>query len=255
MATAPYAEVHAKPMSPDEITIFDRLPELKIYSHSQLFYWWPVWVMGLVMAILTGLHGEVVTIAGQDYLVHPSKNMGVTFTMTFILVILFTNINLRGTASVLTIVSCLLVTVSFAWLGWWNDILSLLPYLGMHMNMGFYLFFSLALLIVWLVAFFLFDRLSFWRVRPGQMTFERLVGGGEKSYDTHGLVFEKHLDDFFRHYILGLGTGDLRITTTGARSEDIYIPNVVFVGRKVRAIQRLIAIKPDEALEQVGGKA
>ena len=27
-----------------------------IYGHSQLLYWWPVWVIGYVMALLTWLH-------------------------------------------------------------------------------------------------------------------------------------------------------------------------------------------------------
>jgi hypothetical protein len=222
-----------------------RVPELVIYSHSRLLYWWPVWLVGYAMAILTFLHGENVTIGGVDYLMHPSKNIGVIFTMTFMLVILFSNISVRGLLSLVVILGVLFLTVLFAWLGWWDDIVSWFPYIGVHMNVGFYVFFSTALFIVWLLAFFIFDRMTYWRVRPGQMTMERVIGGGEKSYDTHGMVFEKHLEDFFRHWVLGVGAGDLHISTTGARAEDIYIPNVAFVDRKVAAIQRLIAVKPD----------
>lgn len=229
----------------------EQVPEIKIYSHSPLVYWWPVWVVGYVMALLTALGGVEIAIGDDRYLVHPSKNVGVIYTVVFMLTILFTNVSLRGLASVLTIVSTILVTVLFAWLDWWEVLLGLLPQIGIHVNLGFYVFFSTAMLIIWLLAFFVFDRLSFWRIRPGQMTFERVVGGGEKSYDTQGLVFEKKLEDFFKHHILGLGMGDLRITTTGARAEDLYIPNVAFVDRKVRRIQRLIAIKPDEAYERV----
>ena len=28
-----------------------------IFGHSALLYWWPVWVIGYVMALLTWLHG------------------------------------------------------------------------------------------------------------------------------------------------------------------------------------------------------
>src|SRR4051812_1160032 len=35
-----------------------RRPEVRLYSHSALFYWWPVWVMGYVMALVTYLHGQ-----------------------------------------------------------------------------------------------------------------------------------------------------------------------------------------------------
>src|SRR5262245_43267304 len=85
----------------------ERFVELIIYSHTPLFYWWPVWVVGYVMAGLTILFGETVTIGGRDYWIHPSKNVGVLYTVIFMLVILFASVTLRGLASVLLIVSCL----------------------------------------------------------------------------------------------------------------------------------------------------
>ena len=27
-----------------------------VYGHSALFYWWPLWVAGYIMALLTWLH-------------------------------------------------------------------------------------------------------------------------------------------------------------------------------------------------------
>lgn len=225
------------------------MPELKLYSHSTLYYWWPIWVVGYVMALLTWLQGVQIVIDGREYLMHPSKNLGVIYTVICMLVILFTNVTVRGMASVMVILSIMFITVLFAWLDWWDEILDMLPYLGIHMNMGFYVMFSTALFIIWALAFFVFDRITFYRIRPGQMTREYIIGGGEKSYDTRGMVFEKHLEDFFRHWILGLGAGDLRIFTSGSRSEEIYLPNVVFVDRKVALIQRLIAVKPDELRE------
>src|SRR5438477_5415323 len=32
--------------------------EVRIYSHSALFYWWPVWVCGYLMAIWTAWDGH-----------------------------------------------------------------------------------------------------------------------------------------------------------------------------------------------------
>ena len=72
--------------------------------------------------------------------------------------------------------------------------------------------FSTALLIVWLLAVFGFDRLTVWRVRPGQMIEERLVGGRARSFDTNSLVFEKRSQDLFHDIILGRGAGDLALT-------------------------------------------
>ena len=106
--------------------------------------------------------------------------------------------------------------------------------------------FSTTLLVVWLLAFFVFDRLTVWRVRPGQMVEERLIGGQARSYDTNGLVFERRGQDLFHDIILGLGAGDLTLTIGGANEETIQIPNVLFVDRKVKAIERLIAVKPEK---------
>src|SRR3954447_20949036 len=33
-------------------------PRIKIVSHSDLFYWWPVWAVGFLMAFLTHLGGH-----------------------------------------------------------------------------------------------------------------------------------------------------------------------------------------------------
>ena len=46
--------------------------------------------------------------------------------------------------------------------------------------------------------------------------------------------------------ILGLGAGDLTLTIGGANEETIQIPNVLFVNRKVKAIERLIGVKPED---------
>jgi hypothetical protein len=232
--------------APTPLRSTEHASELILYSHSSLVYWWPVWVFGYLMAMITWFGGEQITIGNEIYHIHPSKNLGVIFTVTTLLVILFTNVTVRGLASFMVILAVMFVTVLFAWLGWWDNIIALYPYFGIHMTLGFYVTISTGLLIMWLLAFFVFDRFRFWRIRPGQMTQERIIGEGEVSYDTRGMLFERHLTDFFRHTILGLGAGDLRILTTGAKKEEVYIPNVLFVNRKVKAIQRLIAIKPDE---------
>jgi hypothetical protein len=102
------------------------------------------------------------------------------------------------------------------------------------------------LLVVWLAAFFFFDRLSYWRVRPGQVIEERLVGGSATTYDANSLRFEKRDQGYFRHIVLGLGAGDLMLTGKDLRDGTITLPNVLFVDRKVRAIEQLIAVKPDQ---------
>jgi hypothetical protein len=153
-----------------------------------------------------------------------------------LLLIVFTNVRLRGINSIVALLTVAFVAVVLAWFGCWDDIAKLIPYLSVHMNTGFYLVFSSGLLIIWLMMFLVFDRLTYWRVRPGQMT--------EESFDTNGLRFQKHSSDFFRA-VLGLGAGDLKATGSGERGATIEIPNVMFVDRKVHAIERLISVKPE----------
>ena len=177
--------------------------------------------------------------------VHPSNNPGIFFISVLVLLVVFTTTKLRGIYSVVTVISIAFFVVLFAWLGWWDNILSFVPHLSARANMGFYLLFSTTLLIVWLLAFFVFDRLVVWRVRPGQMIEQRLIGGQAHSYDTAGMVFERRGQDLFHDIILGFGAGDLTLTTSGANKTQIEIPNVLFVGRKVKAIEALIAVKPE----------
>jgi hypothetical protein len=225
--------------------------ELRIYSHSSLFYWWPVWFTGFIMAGITYMGGSHVDIGGIQVMIHPSKNLGVIFGAVLFLVILFTNTTVRGLASVIVVLAVMFLTVLFAWLGWWESILSVVPHLAGFLNLGFYTVFSAALFVVWAGTVFIYDRMSYWSLRPGQITHTFVIGGAERSFDTRGMLFEKASQDLFRHFLLGLGAGDMRIVTTGARSEEILIPNVLFVDSHLRAMQQLVAVKPGEPAPNV----
>jgi lysylphosphatidylglycerol synthetase-like protein (DUF2156 family) len=181
--------------------------------------------------------------------IHPSKNLGVIFTVVLFIVILITNVPLRGLSSAIAISVILLITVVFAWLEVWERIFQWLGQLNIHMNMGFYVFFSTALLIAWILVTFVYDRMSYWRITPGEITLEYVFGGGQRSFQTEGMAFEKLRDDLFRHWVLGFGSGDMIMHPMQAglaNREDLAIHNVLFVGSKLRQIQSMIAARPDE---------
>jgi hypothetical protein len=218
--------------------------EITIYSHSTLLYWWPAWAFGFVIAMLN---------AGQEKFLppaeggQPSSALGLTYVTVLLLLIVFTNVRLHGINSVVALLTLAFIGVVLAWFGWWDNIAKLIPYLSVHMNTGFYLVFSTGLLAIWLAMFFVFDRLTYWRIRPGQVTEEHLIGGGAESFDTNGLRFQKLSSDFFRT-VLGLGAGDLKATAGGERGKTIEISNVIFVDRKVEAIEKLISVKPERTI-------
>ncbi|MCI0461564.1 MAG: hypothetical protein L0Z62_31835 [Gemmataceae bacterium] len=123
--------------------------ELTVYAHSTLLYWWPVWVTGFIVALLTYLEGQSLAFQDAEVIIHRSKNLGVIYSMVVLMVIVMTNATVRGLASALVITIILALTFLFAYLGWWEDILRTFSYLAIFMNLGFYVFFSSAILIVW----------------------------------------------------------------------------------------------------------
>ena len=224
------------------------VPLLRVYSHSPFFFWWPVWVTGYIMALLTYLRGRPEQIKGAGLpqeLVHPSSNLGVIFLLTLYLVVLITSFTLRGLASGMVILAAILVTVVLAWVGWWDDIFRWFGNLTVHLTLGAYFWFSTLIFLTWIISVFGFDRLSYWEFTPGQLTHKTLFGSGSNSYNTQGMGLEKHRDDIFRHWLIGLGSGDLKIRTSGATREELNVSNVLFIGSKVAAVQRLIAEVPE----------
>jgi hypothetical protein len=229
-------------------------PKLKLYSRSSLFYWWPIWVVGYVLMLVTWLGAVSVPLTTEatppnevkTVLIHPSATPGIVFVAVFFLVLLLTNVAVRGVWSVVVLLTIVFLIVLMSSWGLWEPIFKILPELRIYANPGFYLVISTLVFGVWLWTVLVSDRLNYWQVTPGQVTHQHVVGGGEKSYDTDGMVVEQLQDDLFRHWILGFGSGDLRISTTGARREEFSLPNILFVNSKVEQMQRLIAMKPDQ---------
>ncbi len=222
-----------------------KTPQVIIYGHSWLFYWWPVWVLGYVMALLTWLRPVGVQIGNFSVLVSSSTSLGVIYALSILLTILITNTKMRGVVSLVVVLVIGFLVLLLAYLDWWPDILAWFGNRTVFMDLGFYCFFSTGLLLLWSLTVFVFDRLSFWRVRPGQLTREYVLGAVENSYDTDNLVFTKQQNDIFRHWILGLGSGDLEMQTMGGRGIVAKVSNVLFLNWKVSTIQSLIATKPD----------
>ena len=144
--------------------------EVMIVSHSNIFYWWPVWAVGFLMAGLTAIDGHrmaVVPAGSQSYyglditlpkgeqvkrdaivlpekthleandpskgvdsgpeephlMIARSRSYGVLFLTVLILVIVITNVPLRGMWSVVVIITVILLAIIFALAEWWETIL------------------------------------------------------------------------------------------------------------------------------------
>jgi hypothetical protein len=275
--------------------------EILIISRSNLFYWWPVWAIGFLMALLTAIEGRrMILVPGPDDVevrrdwtivtgpgagptdppktelregvllskgnmlpdkpekageklskpmppklhMASSSSYGVVWAAILLLVIFITNVPLRGLWSVVVIVFVVLIAVIFALADWWTTILGWLYLLDIRINMGGYLFISLILFCMWLSVTMFFDRQIYMIFTPGQLKVCTEIGGGEAAYDTQGMVVEKHRDDLFRHWILGLGSGDLTVKTSGANPQTYHLHNVLFIGRKLQLIEDMLRDRP-----------
>ncbi|MDY3551981.1 hypothetical protein R5W24_001061 [Gemmata sp. JC717] len=265
--------------------------EIRLYGHSDLFYWWPVWAVAFLMAGLTFLDGHLMAVVPQgtevrqvqsapgsektqEALVVPENKSvppasatsadtqpklrvaatnayGVVFAGVLILVIAITNLTLRGLASVIVIALLVITGLTIALLGWWDKILMWLGGVDVRMNAGGYLAIGIPVFVMWLFATFIYDHYTYIIVARGQIRIRREIGDGEVAVDASGLVLEKKRDDLFRHWLLGLGSGDLHVKTGGPSNLDFNLHNVLFIGSKLDRVQNLIREK--ETSPQVAG--
>src|SRR5262249_38837345 len=143
--------------------------EVRIYSQSMLFYWWPIWAVGYVLAAFTYFAGNKVDFVlanGEQQPIgayfHPSGNVRVIFLFTLLLVIVMTHFAVRGVASLTVIVTAIAITLFLAYMGWWDALLEWVWGLRAFMNLSFYLILSTGLFVVWLSAVFIQSRLDYY---------------------------------------------------------------------------------------------
>ena len=79
-------EVSPQPAGPKPLEP-EKLQSLRIYRHSNFFYWWIVWAYGFVCAIITRVYGHQVAelFEGKALYVYPRAWLGISF-VTMLLV-------------------------------------------------------------------------------------------------------------------------------------------------------------------------
>ena len=276
------------PVSKAEDPIDTTPNEITLVSHSNLFYWWPVWAVAFVMAAWTFFEGNRLAIVPSgstvtrytDTRITPEPNgqvqadadttvntyvlgipkgkktfsfetaagttegnrekklaepafkpriserawPGVIFVMVVMLTVIITNVPLRGLWSFIVIITVIALVLLLALLGLWERIFEYVGALHIHINMAGYLTIGALLFGIWALATFLFDRRSFVTFRPGQVQICEHIGDAVQNYSSNIVQLEKQRDDVFRHYIYGLGSGDLILKIGGSERKDIPPP-------------------------------
>jgi hypothetical protein len=243
---SPQLAAAPKPIEPE------KLQSLLVYKHSNFFYWWVVWAYGFFCAILTLVDGHKVDelFEGKALYVYPRAWLGISFVALLLVVIFFTNYRVKGANSFIMILGLGLLAFAMYYLGLWAVVFNAFPSLLIFMNLAFYVSVSAALLLMWLFATFVLDRLTYWEFTPGQVTERHRWGEGSQSYDAHGAHLDRVADDILINRLLGLqwlgiGTADLRLTTAGAERRTFVIENVWNANRLDKQIRELIVMRPN----------
>ena len=209
------------------------------YSHSQIVYYWPIWLGAFLISDLSvlGFGDEVIVEEGEQSFV-PSKLTLFHLLVTGI-VIFFTTVNLRGVWAIVFGVSALAVGLTLSVLNMWDPVLQRLGNLELYVNSDFYRALGAVVFIPWLMVVFLFDLRRYFHFQPSQITMVREIGEGEKNFDSFGAVMEKHNDNYVQHIALGFGSGDLSISTHGGESDTITFPNVWRINKVLKEVSKI----------------
>jgi hypothetical protein len=254
--------------------------EIKLIAHSNLFYWWPVWALAFLMALITWIENNrmVVVPKGSTVTYDASKNSytmifpqgattaslqdavrregsteepflprlsqqawpGALFMVGLLVTIFITNVPLRGLWSFLSIVLIVVLALFISLLKAWDTIFDYLGALHIHINMAGYLFIGIGVFVLWSMATFVFDRRSYIIFTPGQIRVCEHIGDSIETFPTIGVSMEKQRDDLFRHYILGFGSGDLIVRVSGAERREIRMPNILGIGWRLKTIEDML---------------
>jgi hypothetical protein len=241
------------------------LPDIRLYSHSPLLYWWPVWAMGFLMALWTAIDNHqaafvpagtvvednlVIAPEGQHLeqpLVHVAQSPipGALFVVTLLLVMIFSNASLRGPWALVAATSLAAVILLFNWLRWWDPLWQWVRVWHIHINLGGYLAVAMPLFIVWVVVCFFLDHRTYIVFTSGQMRIRDRLGVAEKVFDAWTVSFEKKPYNWF-HRLVGFGAGDMEIRAGGADRQTYELTNVVRVAKWLGVIEERLKTREVE---------
>jgi hypothetical protein len=222
--------------------------EIRIFAHSNILYWWPVWLYAAVCWIATWMHHIKIKPDGlKEVNVFPEPWLGFSFLCVFFFVVTFSNLKVRGIFAALVLLTATLVVVIVYFAGGLSEIFGALHLLYIYMNEAFYAAIATFLFTIWAIVVFGVDHLMYYRIKPGQLSVEHRIGQQhDMDIPTVGMTVRRIVPDLFRHQILGLsflgiGTGDLICRPSAiSHHEPLVIENVIRLSRKFRDIENKI---------------
>ena len=148
---APAPQPAATPAEPQpSITTsdaFNQLSEIKVYTHSPILYWWPIWALGLIFGFVSlFVSGEGTEAA--------ARVQGQTFVFVLVFVIFSTTVKLRGANSVILGLILLIGGILLATANLSGPIAAFIGGLDIRMSPAFYWFVGISVFVMWAVMIF-----------------------------------------------------------------------------------------------------
>lgn len=237
-------------------------PDLKIYMHSPILYWWPVWAVGFLAAAWTYLDNSHLVLVPENtavvnnqlvlppdgavspVMVHMARSPipGALFVSALLIVAVFSHVWLRGVWALFGAASLAALLLFVSWMEWWHPMLRWLGTLRVYMNLGSYLIIATVVFVVWSLGVFVFDRRTYLVFAAGQIRLRDQLGDEERAYDTGSVAFEKKPYDLFR-WLVGRGAGDMVIRIGGPQPQVLELNNVIRVSKWLAEMEERLRVK------------
>jgi hypothetical protein len=223
---------------------------MRVYQHSDLLYWWVVWVYGYFCALITWLKGAPIVLSpdGRPVKIYQGAWLGISFVFLVLFVLIFTNARARGVKSLVLFLVLAVIGLGVQLLWGWNEILAYFPLLLVNMNLAFYVLFSTLLLVAWAFVILGTDHSTYWEFAPNSIAKKYWFTDAAESYTSPQVETSRQSDDIFVHRLLGLwflgfGTGDIdiRFSTAGSGQKVFSLKNVWRAAHVEKEINRLVA--------------
>lgn len=200
-----------------------------VYGHSQLLFWWPVWLYGFFLATYSYLYIP----NGKSTDIYNTINL--VYILILVSIITFTSLRLP---TVFFIIAALLAAGLITLIKLKTDIIiisSIINNMHVSMNFEFHLVFNLYIFAIWLLSVVVYDRTEKWVIQSGKIEIHSLIDGFELIHPS-AASFRRKRDDFVCHWILGLGhVGDVYAHVD---NRTIHLRNVFVSSSKLGAMFR-----------------
>ena len=239
-AAEPSAATHKHTHAPDAL---NQLKDLKVYAHSPIIYWWPIWALGILFGFISMFLPDSVGTAADGTVSTAALVQGQTFVFVLVFVIFSTTVKLRGANSVILGLIMAIGVILLFMANMFGPIAAYIGGLDIYMSPSFYWFVGIAVFLMWAVMVFGFDKVKFYEIAPGQVRERVYWGSGDRAESGANARCRYLKDDFLRHRMLGGNLlGDIEITL--ADGEVWYLHNVLFAKTRADRINELIVTRP-----------